>query len=114
MRKVHKLANDRVEEALDIRSIMRQQSVLSALSRQIFSKKQERRLLKMQKHRRVLQPVGKESSSSADSVAFFGSGDDERTLDHLIKIDWSKSSVSCDGIQTLLKGVFPKKLASAQ
>ena len=54
--KVHKLSEDRVNQALDVRNLMRQQGTLSLLTRHIFPEEKQRRWLKLQRKGRVLRP----------------------------------------------------------
>ena len=112
-RKVHKLSEDRVSQTLDVRNLMRQQGTLSVLIRHIFPEQKHRRWLKLQRKGRVLRPKSRESSSSsADSVTFFDSEDDEKSLKLMLKtcINPRKAADPLESPRSLklLNGVYPK------
>ena len=68
-------------------------------------------MLKLQKHRRVLEASDAlELTSSSDSVIYFSSSDDEKSLSELTKSPYAPACSPRSS--SLLKGVFPEKLVT--
>ena len=66
-------------------------------------------MLKLQKHKRVLKTSDAvELTSSSDSVIYFSSSDDEKSLSELIKSPYAPAYSPRSS--TLLRGVYPEKL----